>query len=89
MTGITKLNQNLEKLLRNDIEKPLTVEEAANYLRLKKSYLYKLTWLGKIPYFQPGGKIIYFLKSDLNAYLLQNRQPTEKEMNQKELAEAS
>lgn len=67
----------LEKLLteRNIQEADfLNVGEASLYLGIKKSTLYKLTHSRKIPYFCPGGKLIYFRKSDLNEFLLRNRQ---------------
>jgi len=54
-------------------EKPLTLEEAAAYLDISPSYLYKLTSGQQIPHFKPHGKRVYFKRDDLNAYLLQNR----------------
>ena len=50
----------------------LTLEEAADYMGMKKSYLYKLTSSNKIKFFSPLGKLIYFLKEDINNFLLQN-----------------
>lgn len=46
----------------------LTMDEAAEYLKMKKNGLYRLTSKKKIPYYKPG-KRIRFLKSDLTAYL--------------------
>ena len=43
----------------------LTVEEAAKYLGLSKSFLYKMTHEGSIPYYKPNGKIVYFEKDIL------------------------
>lgn len=63
----------IESILSEQQEKPLTLEEAAAYLDISRSYLYKLTSRGEIPHFKPRGKRVYFLKADLNAYLLQNR----------------
>ena len=47
--------------------------ETAAYLSLSKSHLYHLTSEGLIPHYKPNGKKIYFLKSDLDSYLLRNR----------------
>jgi excisionase family DNA binding protein len=55
--------------------KPLDTEEAAAYISDSKSHLYQLTSKGQIAHFKPHGKKIYFLKKDLDAYLLKNRRP--------------
>ncbi|MBL7819940.1 MAG: helix-turn-helix domain-containing protein [Saprospiraceae bacterium] len=73
----------LEKLLteRNIQEKEfLNVDEACQYLGIKKSTLYKLTHTRKIPYFCPEGKLIFFQKADLNEFLMRNRQHNEDEI---------
>ena len=54
----------------------LSAEEAAEYLNLKPSYLYKLTSDKKIKFFKPLGKLIYFRKEDLEDFLLQNPSET-------------
>jgi len=63
---------NIEKLLKAQDGRPLTLEEAADYLGFSKSYLYKLTSANKIFHFKPQGKRVYFRKSDLDAWLLRN-----------------
>ena len=63
----------IESLLAEQQEKPLTLLEAAAYLDISQSYLYKLTSTQQIPHFKPRGKRVYFLKADLDSYLLQNR----------------
>lgn len=45
-------------------------KDAANYLGIALSTLYKLTSSGKIRFSKPGGKMIYFAKADLDNYLL-------------------
>lgn len=50
----------------------LNVDEAAMFLKLSKSSLYKMTHDRKIRYSKPSGKIIYFRKSDLLEYLNKN-----------------
>ena len=43
----------------------LTLEEAAAFLGVKKSTLYKMTHFSRIPYYKPAGKLIFFEKSAL------------------------
>lgn len=50
-------------------EKPLSFEEAADYLDLSKSWLYKLTARDAIPHYKPFGKKIYFLKTELDNFI--------------------
>lgn len=64
-------------------ERPFTFQEACSYLDISPSYLYKLTSQNKIVHFKPNGKKIYFLKSDLNAWLLRNRVSTAYELEQR------
>ena len=54
--------------------KPLTLMEAAKFLDLSRSHLYKLTSERNIPHFKPNGKKIYFDKSELVQCLM--RKPT-------------
>jgi len=51
----------------------LNISEAAEYTGLSKSYLYKKISLRSIPFYKLGGKLVYFKRSDLEAYLLSNR----------------
>ena len=43
----------------------LNLEEAAAFLGVKKSTLYKMTHLSQVPYYKPAGKLIFFEKSAL------------------------
>lgn len=46
----------------------LTLEEAARFLGLKKSYLYNLTSTKRIPFYKCGGRRIVFDRADLQAW---------------------
>lgn len=59
--------------------KPLNVEEAAAFLDVTKSHLYKLTSRGEIPHYKPG-KRLYFLQSDLLEYVKNSRVKTAQEI---------
>jgi len=73
--------QKLIEQIQED-EKPLSFSEAAGYLNVSKSHLYKLTSGAKIAHFKPAGKKLYFRKNDLNAYLFRNRKASEQELEQ-------
>lgn len=46
----------------------ITLEEAARFLGLKKSYLYKLTSTKQIPFYKYGGRVIAFDPAALQAW---------------------
>ena len=50
----------------------LSFDEASKFLNLSKSYLYKLTSGNLIPHYKPQGKMLYFEKTELEAWLRQN-----------------
>lgn len=58
----------------------LTSEEAARYMGISKSYLYKLTMKGEIPHFKPMGKMCYFNRAELEQWLQSNRVATTAEL---------
>ena len=73
---------NIENLLKAQDGRPLTLEEAADYLGLSKSYLYKLTSAHKIPHYKPQGKRLYFAKSELDTWLFRNPVKTTADIDQ-------
>lgn len=59
----------------------LNLSQAAAYLGLSKSFLYKKTSRRDgIPFYKIGNKLIYFLRSELDSWLLSNRQSTQGEI---------
>lgn len=58
----------------------LTSDEAARYMGISKSYLYKLTMRGEIPHYKPMGKMCYFNRAELEQWLQQNRCATATEI---------
>ena len=60
----------------------LSFDEASKYLNLSKSYLYKLTSAQQIPHYKPQGKMIYFEKDVLEAWLRQNPVKTQAQICQ-------
>ncbi len=51
----------------------LTLEEASKYLQVSKSCLYKMTSKKEIPFYIPGGKKIYFRKSELDEWVFNSK----------------
>jgi hypothetical protein len=72
MTEILEKLEAIESQLRASKE-ILNSDEAAAFLSIEKSYLFKLTSGGILPYSKPNGKKIYFAKNDLVAWAMQNR----------------
>lgn len=66
-------------ILKKDV---LTFEEACTYSGISKSFMYKLTSGGKIPFYKPGGKLVYFKRVELDEWLLQNRSNSDEELDQ-------
>lgn len=63
-------------------KKVLTSEEAAKYMGISLSYLYKLTMRMQIPHSKPMGKMVYFDRDELEQWLMSGRIATEAEINQ-------
>lgn len=75
-----------EKITSNIIsttKEVLTSEEAAKYMGVSMSYLYKLTCRKEIPHYKPMGKMCYFNRIELEQWLQQNRCATDAELNMK------
>lgn len=47
----------------------LTLDEVAAYTGLSKSYLYKLTANKRIPHYKPLGKLCFFNRAEVEAWL--------------------
>lgn len=77
--------QIMEAITANSIfctKEVLTSNEAAQYMGISKSYLYKLTMRQQIPHFKPMGKMIYFNRLELEQWLQNNRVTTNDEISQ-------
>lgn len=64
----------------------LSSAEAARYLGITRSYLYKLTMKRLIPHYKPCGKMCYFKLSELEMWLQKNRVATEEEVKEKAMS---
>ncbi len=82
---ILKEVRELRKLIyeQNMLQKEvLNFNEAAIYLEVSHSHLYKLTSTGTIPSYKPNGKKLYFNRQELNQWLMSNRQASLSEIEE-------
>jgi len=78
LTNIETMLQE-QNLLKKEV---LNLNEAAAYLDISASHLYKLTSQKQIPHFCPQGKKLYFNRAELDKWLQRNRQHSEDEIDQ-------
>ena len=69
---LQKRMEAVEDILDNAKE-VLTVEEASRFMDIARSSLYKMTSDRSIPFYRPNGKMIYFEKADILAWIRKNR----------------
>lgn len=71
---ITELQAQLDRIEATALSNKnvLTFDEAARYMGVSKSDLYKKTSNRTVPFSKPRGKMCYFERVQLEAYLLQN-----------------
>ena len=78
-----QLKEVAELVAQNTIfttKEVLTSNEAAAYMGVSMSYLYKLTAKQEIPHYKPMGKMCYFNRKELETWLQQNRCATATEI---------
>ena len=80
-TDLQSRVRNLENLCYSAKE-VLNLEEAASFLGIAKSTLYKMTHENRIPFYKPAGKLIYFEKSILLEWIRSNRIMSEAELQE-------
>lgn len=68
----------LENIL-HEAKDVLTLEEAALFMGISKSSLYKMTHKNVLPFYRPNGKLIYFEKVELLKWMRQGRTMSEAE----------
>jgi excisionase family DNA binding protein len=67
--------------MSNSYKSFLTFSEAAEFLGIAKSTLYKFTASNMIPFSKPNGKIIYFSKKQLEDWVMSKCTDPELENN--------
>ena len=71
MKNVEERVSELEQMVFT-VKNIFSFDEASKFLNLSKSYLYKLTSGNLIPHYKPQGKMLYFEKEALEAWLRQN-----------------
>ena len=66
---IFKITDELEQTIFHT-KNIFSFDEASKFLNLSKSYLYKLTSGNLIPHYKPQGKMLYFEKEELEAWVM-------------------
>ena len=75
----------LKKVETNSLlaaKKVLNIDDVAALTGLSKSHLYKMTCRKEIPYYKPNGKLVYFDRAEVEAWMKQNRVNTAQEASQ-------
>lgn len=67
----------------NTTKEVLTSDEAARYMGISKSWLYKMTMRKQIPHYKPTGKVCYFNRRELESWLQSNRIATDSELTKR------
>lgn len=61
---------NITKTTTEDVKKYLRVKQAAEYLGVSTNHVYRLAEKRMIPHYKSrGGKVLYFLLTDLQEYI--------------------
>jgi predicted DNA-binding transcriptional regulator AlpA len=63
-------------------EKPITVSKVVELSGYKRSYIYKLVHLKKIPCHKPNNGRIFFYESEILDFLSRNRQAADYEVSE-------
>jgi excisionase family DNA binding protein len=84
---------NKTKTIREDVNKYLRVKQAAEYLGVSQHHVYRLAERRLIPHYKSrGGKVLYFLLTDLEAYITDTYVTPQSELNlqvEKQLIQAA
>ena len=67
--------------ISNATTEVLNSEEAARYMGVSMSYIYKLMMRRQIPHYKPMGKLCFFNRQELETWLQNNRVATMDELS--------
>lgn len=76
---MTKL-ERVEQLALLGAKDVFTTDDVVAYTGFTKAYIYKLVCLGEIPHYKCGGKMNFFRRDEINAWLTQNRVPSKSDI---------
>lgn len=80
-----EITSRLERIERKMIaqKEVLSMDELVEYTGWKKSHIYRMTSQRSIPFYKPMGGNIFFKRSEIDEWLLSNRQATTDELSSK------
>lgn len=82
-TILTAIEQLLDRKMNSGNDDFFDVQQACFFLGISKSTLYKMNFEKKLPYYKGNGsKKIYYKKSELIAYITQNRLKSKAEIEE-------
>lgn len=79
---LSRLDQ-IQRIVSVGAKQVLNIDDVCILSGLSKSRIYHLTAKREIPFYKPKGRGIYFKKSEIEDWLLQNRQDTTSEIEGK------
>ena len=79
---ILKRLDSIDEKIREGTDEYLTLQQAAEYLGFKPSYMYKLTHRRLIPFYKPTKKKLFFKKSDLDNWISSNKKISTSEIKE-------
>jgi excisionase family DNA binding protein len=62
------------------MQRPLNLQQAAEFLGFKPSYVYNLVHYRKLTAYKPGGKVLFFKQEDLENFVSQGKQTADFEL---------
>ena len=80
------INERMSKVEQKvfSVKEMLTSTEAAEFLGISQSQIYKLTMTMQIPHFKPKGKTIYFSRKELINWMRKNHVVPVKQKDEKQ-----
>lgn len=72
--------EHIEQLTLLGAKDVFNMDDLVAYTGLSKGYLYRLVCKREIPFYKGGGKMNFFKREDINAWLLQNRVSSQSEI---------
>ena len=82
MEELKKITDAISAKVAVNTKEVLTTDEAASYMGVSKSYLYKLTMEKRIPHYKPMGKMCFFNRKEIEMWLQANRVATDEGLSQ-------
>lgn len=78
--NMRNMEQQKENTALSAEKKILTIEEVTEITGLSKSTLYKMTSARQIPHYKPTTRLLYFLREEVEAWMLRSRIATSEEL---------